>query len=59
MKLTCTQENLSQGLNIVSHLGDKSPDLPILNNVLLQASLLQDRLCRSVFYQLSCRLKLM
>jgi DNA polymerase III subunit beta len=37
MKLTCTQENLSQGLNIVSHIGEKAPDLPILNNVLLRA----------------------
>ena len=37
MKLTCTQENLSHGLTIVSRVGDKNINLPILNNVLLQA----------------------
>src|SRR3989344_6129215 len=37
MKLTCTQENFSLGLNIVARLGDKNINLPILNNVLLQS----------------------
>lgn len=37
MKLTCTQENFSRGLNIVARLSDKNTNLPILNNVLLQA----------------------
>jgi DNA polymerase-3 subunit beta len=37
MKLTCTQENFSRGLNIVARLSDKNSNLPILNNVLLQA----------------------
>ena len=37
MKLTCLQENLKQGLNIVSHIAAKTTSLPILNNVLLQA----------------------
>lgn len=37
MKLTCTQENLAHGLNIVSRIGDKNVNLPILNNVLMQA----------------------
>jgi len=37
MRLTCTQENFSKGLNIVSRLSDKSINLPILNNVLVQA----------------------
>ncbi len=37
MKLTCTQENLNQGLNIVSHIANKNNNLPILNNVLLKA----------------------
>ncbi|MFC1598418.1 DNA polymerase III subunit beta [Patescibacteria group bacterium] len=37
MKITCTQENLNQGLGIVSHLASKSTSLPILNNVLIKA----------------------
>lgn len=37
MELTCTQENLSHGLNIAARLSDKNINLPILNNVLLQA----------------------
>ena len=38
MKISCTQENLNQGLFIVSHLAAKSAALPILNNILIQAS---------------------
>jgi len=34
MKIICTQENLSRGLSIVSHVSSKSTNLPILNNVL-------------------------
>src|SRR3989344_5916639 len=37
MKISCTQENLNQGLFIVSHVAAKNNALPILNNVLLQA----------------------
>ncbi|MFZ6036612.1 MAG: DNA polymerase III subunit beta [Patescibacteria group bacterium] len=37
MKITCTQENLSSGLAIVSHVASKNISLPILNNVLLKA----------------------
>src|SRR4030042_5136773 len=37
MKFTCTQENLNQGLNIVSHIANKNTSLPILNNVLIKA----------------------
>lgn len=37
MKFTCTQENLSRGLNIVSRLSEKATNLPILNNVLISA----------------------
>jgi len=37
MKLTCTQENLNKGLNLVSHIANKNNNLPILNNVLLKA----------------------
>lgn len=36
MKLSCTRENLHQGLAIVSHISGKSANLPILNNVLLR-----------------------
>lgn len=36
MKLTITQENLSKGLNIVSHISN-SPTTEILNNILLRA----------------------
>lgn len=36
MKLSCLQENLSHGLNIVSHISDKNTSLPILNNVLIK-----------------------
>ena len=38
MKLTCTQENLNRGLNLVSHIANKNNNLPILNNVLLKAN---------------------
>jgi DNA polymerase-3 subunit beta len=37
MKITCTQENLNQGLNVVSHIASKNTSLPILNNVLIKA----------------------
>jgi len=31
------QENLNQGLNVVSHISDKTTSLPILNNVLIKS----------------------
>lgn len=37
MKLSCTRENLHQGLSIASHLVTKNNNLPILQNVLLKA----------------------
>ena len=37
MKIVCTQENLNQGLGLVSHIASKNTNLPILNNVLLKA----------------------
>ncbi len=37
MKFTCTQENLVHGLNAVSHVTGKNPNLPVLGNVLLKA----------------------
>lgn len=36
MKFTCTQENLVQGLNTVSHVTGKNVNLPVLGNVLLK-----------------------
>ncbi len=37
MKISCTQENLNQGLFVVSHVASKNTALPILNNVLIKA----------------------
>ncbi|MDD2807243.1 MAG: DNA polymerase III subunit beta [Patescibacteria group bacterium] len=37
MKISCTQENLNQGLFVVSHLASKNSALPILNNILIKA----------------------
>jgi len=36
MKLSCTRENLFQGLSITSHLSNKNINLPILQNVLVK-----------------------
>lgn len=36
MKFSCTQENLNQGLAIVSHIASKNINLPILSNVLVR-----------------------
>lgn len=37
MKLSCTKENLRQGLSITSHLTTKNVNLPVLQNVLVKA----------------------
>ncbi len=37
MKLSCTRDNLHQGLSITSHLMTKNVNLPILQNVLMKA----------------------
>lgn len=37
MKISSLQENLKSGLNIVSHIAGKNVNLPILNNVLIEA----------------------
>ncbi|MDD5043720.1 MAG: DNA polymerase III subunit beta [Patescibacteria group bacterium] len=37
MKLSCTQENLNQGLFVVGHIASKNTNLPILGNVLIEA----------------------
>lgn len=37
MKFSCTKDNLHQGLSVTSHISGKSANLPILNNILLQA----------------------
>jgi DNA polymerase III subunit beta len=39
VKLSCTRENLYQGLAITSHVSGKNANLPILNNVLLRADI--------------------
>lgn len=36
MKFSCTQENLNQILNIVSHIASKNSNLPILSNILIK-----------------------
>lgn len=36
MHIACTQENLLQGLSLVSHIAGKNPNLPILSHVLLK-----------------------
>ena len=36
MKFSGLQENLKEGLNMVSHIAGKSVNLPILNNVLIE-----------------------
>lgn len=37
MKLSTTQENLAQGLSLVSHVSSRNVNLPILQNVLVKA----------------------
>lgn len=37
MKFSCTQENLVQGLSLVSHITGKNINLPVLGNVLIKA----------------------
>ncbi|MBI5766123.1 DNA polymerase III subunit beta, partial [Candidatus Falkowbacteria bacterium] len=36
MKISCTQENLNQGLMVVSHIANKNANLPILANTLIK-----------------------
>lgn len=43
MKISCTQNNLSEGLSIVSHLATKNIQLPILSHVLIQ---IEDRVLK-------------
>ena len=37
MKISSLQENLKNGLQIVSHIAGKNINLPILNNVMIEA----------------------
>ena len=37
MKFICTRENLNNGLSVVNHLASHNANLPILNNVLINA----------------------
>ncbi len=39
MKLSCTRENLYQGISITCHAGGKNTNLPILSNILLRADI--------------------
>jgi DNA polymerase III subunit beta len=36
MKISCTQENLNQGLTVVGHIASKNANLPILSNILIR-----------------------
>ena len=36
MKISCTQENLNQGLMVVGHIASKNANLPILSNILIK-----------------------
>lgn len=45
MKFSCLQENLKQGLSIVSHLTTKNINFPILNNVLIK---LEDKMIKLI-----------
>jgi len=45
MKFSCLQENLKQGLSIVSHLTTKNINFPILNNVLIK---IEDKLIKLI-----------
>lgn len=38
MKFTCTKENISHSLNLVSSIAGKQVNLPILSNILIQAN---------------------
>lgn len=38
MKLSCTQENFNQALQIISHIAGRNLSLPILSNILIKAS---------------------
>ena len=36
MKISCTQENLNQGLMVIGHIASKNANLPILSNILIK-----------------------
>lgn len=38
MKFSCTQENINRGLQLVSHIASKNVNLPILHNILVEAT---------------------
>jgi len=38
MKFNCTQENLHRGLALVSHVASRASTLPILTNILFEAT---------------------
>lgn len=58
MKFSCTQENLAQGLQVVSHLAGKNLSLPILNNVLIKIENKELKLAATnLEMAISCRLR--
>ena len=54
MKFSCTQENLNQGLSIVSHIASKNVNLPILGNVLIKGD---DKMLRFMTTNLEIAIK--
>lgn len=58
MKFSCTQENLLQGLQVVSHAAGKNISLPILNNVLIKIENKELKLITTnLEMAISCRLR--
>lgn len=58
MKFSCTQENLWQGLQVVSHAAGKNISLPILNNVLIKIENKELKLVTTnLEMAISCRLR--
>ncbi len=58
MKFSCTQENLLQGLQVVSHAAGKNISLPILNNVLIKIENKELKLVTTnLEMAISCRLR--
>lgn len=58
MKFSCTQENFSQGLQMVSHVASKNISLPILNNVLMKIENKELKLiATNLEIAVSCRLR--
>lgn len=57
MKFSCTQENLNQGLQVVSHVTGKNISLPILNNVLIKAGSELKLITTNLEIAISCQVR--